>query len=145
MTKNKRIIRTLALALTLLLSVNYANATVVTDYDDIIAPLYAQTDSMSAVLKMGQNGNVTATGIITGKIRTTKIVLNMYLQKYSTSESAWKNVTKWSATKSSNQITLTKTYKLTSKGKYRVKLKATVTSPTGSEDVAVVSTTKTYS
>lgn len=125
-------------------SANVASASMQKEEGTIVSLQYAKTAVAKGKLTISSKGNAMLEGRIYGGLRTKKIVFNMYFQKYSASKKKWTNVKKWSVTNDSNEVKLEKTYKLTSKGKYRVKVKGSAQTSSRSESVSAVSTVKVY-
>ncbi len=102
-------------------------------------------DSNSTVkLSISGTGTATASAHIRGNvIDTSKVEVTMKIQKYNTSTKSWKAVKSWTESKRSYRLSISKNYSVSSRGKYRVKVIATL-SGTKTETVTKYSSAVTY-
>ena len=97
-----------------------------------------------AGLSISTSGKATISAGVTGRANTSKIVMEVKLQKYNSSTKKWNNVKIWNKDSSISNISFSKTYSITSKGKYRCKMTATVSCNGTNETVTETSSNVTY-
>lgn len=115
-------------------------------FNDIELLQSANNKKTVATLSINKSGTVTISGMISGKLgQTTKINATYKLQKYNKSSKSWSSVKSWSHRKNTYRTSFSKTYSLKSKGKYRVKMVATLYEKNHSEKITAYSKSKTYS
>lgn len=137
--------KVLVVAMAMLMAANGVNAKggeVITGTINLVG--YANTTGQIATLAISSAGKATVNGMIRGTSTVTKIEMKVRLQKYSSSEKAWKNIKTWSVTKNNNSAQYSGTYQLTNSGKYRTKVKGTVYTKSSSEEVSATSAAKNY-
>ena len=104
-------------------------------------------DSINTVLAKTslciKSGTAKAYGKISGKPRTEKVEMILYLEKCTKGDN-WSTVKSWSITSKGESALLEKSLKLVSKGVYRCKMKATVTKDGLSEISYYLSGNQTY-
>ncbi len=105
---------------------------------------YVEADKVRAILSINAGGDATVYGKVKGDIIAQRIVVMASLQKYSNSQRTWLDVKSWSLEQKTHTVTISKKYKLTSKGTYRVKVTGMVYTSKGSENVSAVSVVKSY-
>lgn len=95
-----------------------------------------------ASISISGSGTASCNATVTGKHGiTTRITINLYLQKYSNGK--WTTAKQWSGSKKGTSYTLSKTTSV-SKGKYRTKAVCKIYSGNKSESITKYSRTKTY-
>lgn len=105
---------------------------------------FAYTKSVYASIDIDGNGNVNVNGRIVGDLKVQKIVMNISLQKFFSNTNTWERVKSWSVTENRTKVNLIQNHKVSSKGKYRVKVTGTVYTSKTSEDVSAISPVKSY-
>ena len=90
------------------------------------------------------DGAAKLSGSVIGKLGTSQISSKLMLQRYETQQKKWISVKVWSTTSKSSRSSLTKTYSLSKKGKYRCKLSADVVCNGKKEALALTSQSKQY-
>ena len=110
--------------------------------EEIVQPMYNYVSNYSTTLSIS-GGTATCKASITGYTgTTTKVAIEMTLQKKSGLFS-WDDVETWKSSINTYTLTSTKT-KSVGSGTYRVKVKFTAYSGTASESFTKNSSTKTY-
>lgn len=110
-----------------------------------IVSVYSTNVSRTQVgLSISTSGKATISARVTGRANTSKIVINVKLQKYNSTTKKWSNVKIWNKESSISNISFSKTYNVTSKGKYRCKLTATVSCNGADETVTETSSNIIY-
>lgn len=139
--KTKRLI-CLALTLTLMLSMAAWPGTVVSAEETVVQPRYSYTESVITGLSINSSGTATCTAKATGYSDTTKIEIEMKLQKYTLLW--WSTQQTWTTTVNDSTARLTKT-KSVGSGTYRVIATYTVYKGSKSETIEGQSAEKKYS
>lgn len=110
-----------------------------------IASVYSTNVSRARVgLSISTSGKATISAGVTGRANASKIVMKVKLQKYNSTTKKWNNVKIWNKDSSISNISFSKTYSITSKGKYRCKMTATVSCNGTNETVTETSSNVTY-
>lgn len=133
----------LLLACALSAEVISGNSVLAKQTDDISLQ-YVKTVIARAYINIDAKGNIDCIGRMEAEKACKKVAMNVHLQKFSSGNSSWKNVKSWSVTQNSSRASLSQTYHVTARGKYRVKVSGTMYTSSGSESVTAVSATKTY-
>lgn len=102
------------------------------------------TATMRLGFTISNSGLADISSGVVGKAGTSKIQLNVKIQKYNSSNKTWKKVKGWDKTVNSANATISTTYKLDTRGTYRCVLSATVWKNGSAEDVTMTSENKTY-
>ncbi len=118
--------------------------TVIQENDDFIDARSVNTASMKLGFDISNAGTANITASVMGKAATSKIQLNVKLQKYNSAGNSWKKVKSWDKTAESSYVSLNTSYKLSTKGTYRCVLSASVWKNGNSENVSMVSDKKSY-
>ena len=135
-------ILTIILCLCLLFSTTAMNAFASTDGGTNIMPMAENYGFANVTLKIN-DGIATAYVDVEGiPSKTTKIMVRMYLQQYSSN--TWKTIDNWSLTKSSSSLLLKKTAEVTKGSKYRVKADITAYAGIERESITKYSSAVNY-
>lgn len=93
---------------------------------------------------ISNTGTANISAGVVGKAGTSKIQLNVKLQKYNSGSKSWKLVKNWEKTFGSANASMNPSYKLDSKGTYRCILSANVWKNGNEEKISMTSDKKKY-
>lgn len=93
---------------------------------------------------ISNTGTASISAGVVGKSGTSKIQLNVKLQKHNNSSNSWKMVKSWNKTFSSAVASMNMSYKLGSKGTYRCTLSANAWKNGSKENISMTSNKKNY-
>lgn len=142
--KIKKLMIGTVLCCTILCSGKQTEAFVTGDVSPGISVMSINTASSNLAINISSKGVTKISAGVAGKFGTSKISMNIKLQKYDKATKKWKNVKIWEQTQSGSFSSFSKSYQLTQHGSYRAKLLATVWKNGNSETISFATEKKSY-